>query len=159
MKFAIKKGNFKRIPYLVFLLLIFFLFSTLVLYKLQSISIKSGNSSKGNGSTNDSSKIDLPVDLKNKSITSFYVSYGFSGPVKELKKVEGGLEIVLEASGNGLPRFIVNQKDTKFSILKTDRTSVPTEMSNLKAGQNVFVSSIYFPDRKEWVTWSVNIYE
>lgn len=104
--------------------------------------------------TND--KINLPLNLNNRNITTVYLAYNFFGPIKELKKVPDGVQIILDTSEENLPLFLVNDRDTKIFIVKNDR-QVPTSIDDLKPGLQVAISTTYDLKYHIWVTRTIHI--
>lgn len=104
--------------------------------------------------TND--KINLPLNLNSRNITTVYLAYNFFGPIKELRKVPDGVQIILDTSEENLPLFLVNDRDTKIFIIKNDR-QLPTSIDDLKPGLQVAISTTYDLKYHIWVTRTIHI--
>lgn len=104
----------------------------------------------------ETNKISLPVDLNNRSVNSLYLAYTFFGPIDELKKVSEGTELVLHASENDLPKFILTDRDTKIFTVKNDQVK-PATINDLKEGVQVSISTTYDLKTKIWIVRTVHI--
>ena len=159
MKFILKKVKYRHVPYVIFLLLIFFLLSILVIYKLQKTNYKYANLPAKKVTEADAGKVKLPLDLNNRNINAFYLYYGFAGYVKEVKKVEDGVQIVLVTEESGLPNIVVKEPESIINLIKKGKATGVVGINALRAGQNVDISAFFNHKTNEWIIKNVNILE
>lgn len=102
-------------------------------------------------------KIELPVSLNNRNVNNVYLTYTFFGPIKEVKKLPDGTEIILETSEKDLPQFIITQKDVKIFKVGQGTNITPAGIDDLRKGAHVSISTTYDLKTHLWITRSVHI--
>lgn len=102
-------------------------------------------------------KIDLPVSLNNLNVSNVYLAYNFFGPIKEIKRVPAGVEIILETSQRDLPQFIITPDVTKIFKIGQDTDVTSVTIEDLRKGGRVSISTTYDLKTLLWIARTVHI--
>lgn len=102
-------------------------------------------------------KIDLPVSIKDPSVSDLYLAYNFFGPIKEIKDTTAGKQIILDTTEKDLPNFIISGQETSIGRISPNNAPTPASEKDLKTGQHVAISATYNVKKGDWVTRNVNI--
>lgn len=97
---------------------------------------------------------DLPVPLTNSAVTAVFFSYNFYGEIKELKTVDGNIELTL--TDPELPVFILTDK-TKVQTTSKNQVTGALDREDLKVRLGVTVVAYYDTKAKTWTTPEVYV--
>ncbi len=102
-------------------------------------------------------KLDLPIDPNSSYISSVYLSYNFNGSVRILDGTPGNRNIVLDGSGEGLPKFMISDKLTQILKMDASNNFVNASIDDLKVSSRVSISSTYDLKSHQWTTRAIRI--
>ncbi|HEY5601372.1 MAG TPA: hypothetical protein VIK81_04810 [Patescibacteria group bacterium] len=101
-------------------------------------------------------QITLPVSLSNRNLGSVYLAYNFFGPVKEIKNISQGKQLILNTSDSDLPTFVINDRTGIFKI-ENDKSVTTKNVNDLKSGQRVSISTTYDLKSLTWTTRTIHL--
>lgn len=107
--------------------------------------------------TSDISSIKLPFPINKPYLGLVIIVYNFFGPVKEVKNVPEGMQLLLDIPNDNLPNFILNTQYTQ--MFKPSKDSKPTTAStaDLKVGTKINVQMMYDLKLNIWRAIRVDI--
>jgi len=145
----IKSKNFPIFVFFVLLAAVLAVNSSYIKSFLKNPSLKTQAENTG--------KLELPVSLNNLNVSNTYLAYNFFGPIKEVKKLASGTEIILETSEKDLPQFVITVDATKIFKVEKNTNITSATIEDLKKGAHVSISTTYDLKTHLWITRTVHI--
>lgn len=135
----------------VFLLLLVISIGLGLIIVLQSQSNQKNSVNKGAGEYPLKS-IELPAPIDHPNVQAVFLHYLIAGPLKELKDVPQGKQLILEGKEEGLPPFIISPETriAKISPPYGLKDITPLSIKELIPGVHLSISIEYDPRAKLW---------
>ena len=105
---------------------------------------------KSSQKTGFSNSYILPVGMENPAVTGVFLSYNFTGKIKNLQATDDAVSLTLDSSANSLPAFNVAD-NTKIYLVSGKDTSQGA-ISDLKSGIEVTIAAYYDLKTNLWAT-------
>lgn len=107
--------------------------------------------------TSDINSIKLPFPINKPYLGLVIIVYNFFGPVKEVKNVPEGTQLVLDIPNDQLPNFILNTQYTQMFKPSKDSKPTPASIDDLEVGIKVNVQMMYDLKLNTWRVIRVDI--
>lgn len=150
-----KNGSFLIFRLLIVALVVVFLIG---LNKTQTSPVVENTNDTEANSKPQANEIILPVALTNQNVTDLYLAYNFFGPIKEVREIDNGKEIVLDTAETDLPRFLITNDTNIFKVNQSDKDRpLFSSVEDLRQGMRVSISTTYDLKTRIWVTRTVHV--
>lgn len=90
--------------------------------------------------------LSLPVAMDNPAVTGVFLSYNFTGVIKNLEAVGDSINLSLDSQTGGVPTFSITKNTTIYKVV-------------LKSGIKVTIAAYYDLRTKDWHTTGIYLAE
>lgn len=100
--------------------------------------------------------IPLPVSTRSTFVRAAEITYTFGGTLKAINNTAEGVELVVDFTAKGLPKFIVKE-NTEVVLNTYGQSFQKATSSNLAVNQNILIEAAYDLNTATWSVQKVHI--